>query len=68
MFAELGRWCGVAGCCFAERDRVADEIDLFLLKKVGGGYMFIHRMLLEYFAELDPKPTTGKTDVGKAAS
>ena len=23
---------------------------LILLKKVGGGYMFIHRMLLEWFA------------------
>jgi eukaryotic-like serine/threonine-protein kinase len=28
---------------------------LILLKKVGGGYIFIHRMLLEYFAELTPK-------------
>jgi eukaryotic-like serine/threonine-protein kinase len=26
---------------------------LIFLKKVGGGYIFIHRMLLEYFAELD---------------
>ena len=26
---------------------------LILLKKVGGGYIFIHRMLLEYFANLD---------------
>ena len=25
---------------------------LILLKKVGGGYIFIHRMLLEYFAKL----------------
>jgi eukaryotic-like serine/threonine-protein kinase len=25
---------------------------LILLKKVGGGYIFIHRMLLEYFAEI----------------
>jgi hypothetical protein len=34
---------------------------LILLKKVGGGYIFIHRMLLEYFAELTPKSirTTG---------
>ena len=29
---------------------------LILLKKVGGGYMFIHRTLLEYFAELNPRP------------
>jgi hypothetical protein len=28
---------------------------LILLKKVGGGYIFIHRMLLEYFAELTPE-------------
>ncbi|WP_297324284.1 TIR domain-containing protein [Nitrosomonas sp.] len=27
---------------------------LILLKKVGGGYIFIHRMLLEYFAKLEP--------------
>jgi hypothetical protein len=25
---------------------------LILLKKVGGGYIFIHRMLLDYFADL----------------
>jgi eukaryotic-like serine/threonine-protein kinase len=25
---------------------------LILLKKVGGGYIFVHRMLLDYFAEL----------------
>ncbi|OAI20815.1 hypothetical protein A1359_20515 [Methylomonas lenta] len=28
---------------------------LILLKKVGGGYIFIHRMLLEYFAGLATK-------------
>jgi eukaryotic-like serine/threonine-protein kinase len=27
---------------------------LILLKKVGGGYIFIHRMVLEYFAEMAP--------------
>jgi eukaryotic-like serine/threonine-protein kinase len=27
---------------------------LILLKKVGGGYIFIHRTLLDYFAELTP--------------
>jgi predicted lipid-binding transport protein (Tim44 family) len=33
---------------------------LILLKKVGGGYIFIHRMLLEYFARHEnsvQKPT-----------
>ena len=28
---------------------------LILLKKVGGGYMFIHRMLLEHFAKMESK-------------
>jgi hypothetical protein len=27
---------------------------LILLKKVGGGYIFIHRMLLDYFADMTP--------------
>jgi hypothetical protein len=27
------------------------------LKKVGGGYIFIHRMLLDYFADLTPQST-----------
>jgi hypothetical protein len=26
--------------------------------KVGGGYIFIHRMLLDYFAELTPESMT----------
>src|SRR5271165_2862432 len=28
---------------------------LILLKKVGGGYIFIHRMLLDHFADLAPQ-------------
>jgi hypothetical protein len=28
---------------------------LILLKRVGGGYIFIHRMLLDYFADLSPQ-------------
>jgi hypothetical protein len=35
---------------------------LILLKKVGGGYIFTHRMLLDYFADL---PTTKKSDESK---
>jgi hypothetical protein len=35
---------------------------LILLKKVGGGYIFIHRMLLEYFADL---PTIEKSGESK---
>jgi hypothetical protein len=32
-----------------------------MLKKVGGGYIFIHRMLLDYFADLPQSTTDGKT-------
>jgi hypothetical protein len=39
---------------------------LILLKKVGGGYIFIHRMLLDYFADLTPQST--KAENGKAGS
>src|SRR4029077_4682644 len=35
---------------------------LIFLKKVGGGYIFIHRMLLDYFADLTPQSAEdGKT-------
>jgi hypothetical protein len=33
-------------------DYTADRI---FLRKVGGGYIFIHRMLLDYFASLHNK-------------
>jgi serine/threonine protein kinase len=32
--------------------------DLIFLRKVGGGYIFVHRYLLEYFAELDNKDSS----------
>ena len=35
-------------------DNAAERI---LLRKVGGGYIFVHRLLLEYFAALDSTPT-----------
>jgi hypothetical protein len=31
--------------------------ECILLRKVGGGYIFIHRLLLEYFASLDTIPS-----------
>ncbi|MBV9227707.1 MAG: NACHT domain-containing protein, partial [Chloroflexi bacterium] len=31
--------------------------ECILLRKVGGGYIFTHRLLLEYFATLDARPT-----------
>jgi hypothetical protein len=27
-----------------------------LLRKVGGGYIFLHRLLLDYFANLETEP------------
>jgi hypothetical protein len=30
---------------------------LIFLKKVGGGYIFIHRMLLDYFADMNTQST-----------
>jgi len=33
---------------------------LILLKKVGGGYMFIHRVLLEHFAKMEINSTKAK--------
>ena len=35
---------------------------LILLKKVGGGYIFIHRMLLEYFSDIPTQHTSAKRD------
>jgi hypothetical protein len=35
-------------------DEAAERL---LLRKVGGGYIFVHRLLLEYFASLDSPPT-----------
>ena len=35
---------------------------LVLLKKVGGGYIFIHRMLLDYFADIPTRDTSVKGD------
>jgi hypothetical protein len=39
-------------------DSLAERLcaKLILLKKVGGAYIFVHRMLLEYFADLIPQP------------
>jgi eukaryotic-like serine/threonine-protein kinase len=35
---------------------------LILLKKVGGGYIFIHRMLLDYFADISVQNASVKRD------
>src|SRR5207302_8763439 len=43
-------------------DSAAERI---LLRKVGGGYIFVHRLLLEYFASLDTTPTPDAARVEK---
>ena len=37
-------------------DYAAERI---FLRKVGGGYIFVHRLLLEYFASLEPEEEGG---------
>lgn len=39
-------------------DYAAQQI---LLRKVGGGYIFLHRLLLDYFADLETEPGSEKT-------
>ena len=39
---------------------------LILLKKVGGGYIFIHRMLLEYFADLPAQVESRSLEVHRS--
>ncbi|MEO8392469.1 MAG: hypothetical protein ABI700_05705 [Chloroflexota bacterium] len=35
-----------------------DAADCILLRKVGGGYIFIHRYPLEHYASLEGQPDT----------
>jgi hypothetical protein len=40
--------------------RFLDEAtDRLLLRKVGGGYVFVHRLLLDYFADLQSNGAAG---------
>jgi DNA polymerase III delta prime subunit len=49
-------WAGYAPLNYARfLDYCAERI---ILRKVGGGYIFIHRLLMEYFAELDVDTST----------
>ncbi len=44
--------------------RLDHAANLILLRKVGGGYMFIHRYLLEYFAQLPQEAPEEKAKTG----
>jgi hypothetical protein len=46
-------------------DHAAERI---LLRKVGGGYAFIHRMLLDYFAARYVEPSSGEAQPAKPSS
>lgn len=35
-------------------------VDLIFLRRVGGGYIFVHRLLMEHFAEMYVEPQTLK--------
>ncbi len=34
--------------------------DLIFLRRVGGGYIFIHRLLMEHFAAMDKEEESGQ--------
>jgi hypothetical protein len=36
-------------------------VERVFLRKVGGGYIFTHRLLMEYFATLEPSDQAGRT-------
>ena len=36
-------------------------VERILLRRVGGGYIFIHRLLLDYFASIDPAPLAAES-------
>ena len=46
--------------CAPFLDYAAERI---FLRKVGGGYIFVHRLLLEYFAEIEHSQTEEKLGV-----
>jgi eukaryotic-like serine/threonine-protein kinase len=46
-------------------NHAADQV---LLRKVGGGYMFIHRMLMEWFAARYVEPSVGGNEPAKPSS
>lgn len=33
-------------------DKLNHCVDLIFLRRVGGGYIFVHRLLMEHFAEM----------------
>jgi hypothetical protein len=43
-------------------DALLDYTDRIFLRKVGGGYIFIHRMLMEYFAALEADPSADSSE------
>ena len=58
---ENAGFAGLSAMFTPSRENSYDKVQrdnhctkLILLKKVGGGYIFIHRMLLDYFADMTP--------------
>jgi hypothetical protein len=41
--------------------------ECILLRKVGGGYVFLHRLLMDYFAALDTEPPTAARTMPEAS-
>ena len=49
--ADRSRWCHWQYVAYLD-----DTVEQQLLRKVGGGYIFRHRLLQDYFASLDIAP------------
>lgn len=41
--------------------------ECILLRKLGGGYVFLHRLLMDYFAALETTPSTAAGSISKAS-
>ena len=41
-------------------DKFDHCVDLIFLRRVGGGYIFVHRLLMEHFAEMYVETPTSK--------
>lgn len=59
----------LSGCVPRNYSRFLDyAAERILLRKVGGGYIFTHRLLLDYFATLEAKTTPdGRVEQGQSA-
>ncbi len=56
----MGEWVLRLTMCHSS----TTPVERLFLRKVGGGYIFLHRMLLEYFATLEEPPVVRTRNCG----